>query len=146
MENISFDSGMQQYRINGGGVLRFNPGDPNLYARFLESADKIREIEQQLTDRAEHMEQPDSGAAAVKLMAQADKEMKEVLRWVFGGENDFDQLLGGINLLAVAGNGERVITNLFAALEPVLVAGAEKCARDLEQAAVEQANARREAQ
>ena len=44
MENISFDSGMQQYRINGGGVLRFNPGDPNLYARFLESADKIREI------------------------------------------------------------------------------------------------------
>ena len=30
MEKIQFDSGMKEYRINGKGVLRFNPADPNL--------------------------------------------------------------------------------------------------------------------
>ena len=50
---------------------------------------------------------------------------------MFGGDNDFHKLLGGVNLLAVADNGERVVTNLFAALEPVLVDGAKRCAADL---------------
>ena len=36
-----------------------------------------------------------------------------------------------MNLLAVADNGERVITNLFTALEPVLVEGAKRCAGEL---------------
>jgi hypothetical protein len=54
--------------------------------------------------------------------------MKHILGWVFGESNDFHKLLGGVNLLAVADNGERVVTNLFAALEPVLVEGAKRCA------------------
>ena len=41
---------------------------------------------------------------------------------------DFQKILSGVNLLAVADNGERVVTNLFAALEPVLVEGAKRCA------------------
>ena len=41
MEKISFDSGVKSYKINGTGVLRFNPGDPNVYARFLQAADKL---------------------------------------------------------------------------------------------------------
>ena len=144
MENISFDSGIRQYRINDAGILRFNPGDPNVYARFLEAVEKIQALEDTLVKDAEGVE--DSGTAVVKLMAQADKKMKEILGWVFGPENDFEQLLEGVNLLAVAANGERVVTNLFAALEPVLVAGAEQCARDMGQAAVEKANARRASQ
>ena len=62
------------------------------------------------------------------LMTKADEKMKGILNWVFGGENDFQQLLNGVNLLAVADNGERVVTNLFGALEPVLVEGAKRCA------------------
>ena len=54
--------------------------------------------------------------------------MKAILNWVFGGSNDFQKLLVGINLLAVAEKGERVVTNLFAALEPVLIEGAKLCA------------------
>lgn len=124
MEKIQFDSGIRSYRINGGGILRFNPGDPNLYARFLEAVDKLRAVEQELTRQAENVQ----GAEIVKLMTQADEKMKDILNWVFGADNDFRQLLNGVNLLAVADNGERVVTNLFAALEPVLVEGAKRCA------------------
>ena len=42
MEKIQFDSGVRSYRINGGGILRFNPGDPNLYSRFLEAGEKLQ--------------------------------------------------------------------------------------------------------
>ena len=143
MEKIQFDSGMKEYRINGEGVLKFNPGDPNVYARFLEAAQKIRELEQELAEQAKALEGQENGAQVVQLMAQADKQMKEVLGWVFGNGNDFDKILGGVNLLAVAGNGERVVTNLFGALQPILVAGAEVCAREKTAAAVAKANARR---
>lgn len=124
MEKIQFDSGIRSYRINGAGILRFNPGDPNLYSRFLEAVEKLKEVEAELTRQAEAAE----GAQVVKLMKQADEKMKEILSWVFGPDNDFHALLGGVNLLAIADNGERVVTNLFAALEPVLVEGAKRCA------------------
>ena len=124
MEKIQFDSGVRSYRINGGGILRFNPGDPNLYSRFLEAVEKLQEAESELTRQAETARAEDM----VKLMTQADEKMKNILGWVFGESNDFHKLLGGVNLLAVADNGERVVTNLFAALEPVLVEGAKRCA------------------
>ena len=124
MEKIQFDSGVRSYRINGGGILRFNPGDPNLYSRFLEAVEKLKEVEAELTSRAEE----NSGEEIVKLMQQTDEKMKGILGWVFGPENDFQKILGGVNLLAIADNGERVVTNFFAALEPVLVEGAKRCA------------------
>lgn len=127
MEKIQFDSGIRSYRINGEGILRFHPGDPNLYARFLEAVEKLKAVEEELTRQAENAE----GADIVKLMTRADEQMKGILNWVFGAENDFHKLLGGVNLLAVAENGERVVTNLFAALEPVLVEGAKRCAGDV---------------
>ena len=126
MEKIQFDSGVRSYRINGGEVLRFNPCDPNLYARFLESVEKLKTVERELTGQA--VPEAAQGTDIVKLMTQADGEMKTILNWVFGGENDFHKILNGVNLLAVAENGERVVTNLFAALEPILVEGAKRCA------------------
>ena len=138
MEKIQFDSGMKRYRINGGGVLQFNPADPNLYARFMGMTRKLDEIQKRL-------EQEETGDG-LQLLQQADKEMKQLLGWVFGAHNDFDSLLGGVSLLAVASNGQWVITNLLAALEPVLEAGAESCARIQVQQAVEKANKRREGQ
>lgn len=123
MEKIQFDVGQRSYRINGGGILRFNPGDPNLYARFLEAVPKLQAVEEELVQQAETLQ----GEDIVKLMQQADEKMKGILNWVFSG-NDFHGLLSGVNLLAVADNGERVVTNLFAALEPVLTEGAKRCA------------------
>jgi len=145
MKKIQFDTGIQEFKL-GGGVLRFNPSDPNVYARFLEAAQKIKGLEQDLAAKAQSLEGQDSGSAALQLMQSADKQMKDLLGWVFGPENDFDKLLGGVNLLAVAGNGERVVTNLFLALQPVLVAGAESCAKEKTEAAVAKAKARRAGQ
>lgn len=141
MEKIQFDSGIRSYRINGGGVLRFHPGDPNVYTRFLEAVDRLRQVEKNLTQ-----EQTDSPEALLQCMTRADREMKQILNWVFGGDNDFHQLLGGVNLLAVAENGERVVTNLFTALEPVLLEGAKHCALQQTQAAQQKAQVRRSSQ
>ena len=124
MEKIQFDVGQRAYCINGAGTLRFNPCDPNVYNRFLEAAPKLQAVEEELTRQAEEMQDGD----IVKALAAADEKMKGILNWVFGGDNDFHKLLGGINLLAVAENGERVVTNLFVALEPVMIDGAKRCA------------------
>ena len=124
MKRIKLDSGLEELAI-GDGILRFNPRDPNLYVRFEQAVQKLEETEKELVEKA-----PESGMEAAKLLHTADEKMKEILGWVFGPGNDFHQILGGVNLLAVAKNGERVVTNLFAALEPVLVEGAKACARE----------------
>lgn len=142
MEKISFDSGIKSYKINGNGVLRFNPSDPNVYARFMEAADQLQGIEQTLVDEAKTLPEAD-GAGVVRLLNKADREMKQILSRVFGGENDFDKILQGVNLLAVADNGQRVVTNLLTALQPILVAGAERCAQEKVTDAVNKAKARR---
>ena len=72
-------------------------------------------------------------------MRDADRDTKKILSEVFGADNDFDKILGGVNMLAVAGNGERVITNLLAALQPIMVEGAQNCAKQQADAAVAQA-------
>ena len=138
MEKLTFDNGVKSYRINGGGVLRFNPTDPNVYARFLEGAKALQAMEAELS--------AGDGVQAVTALAEADRKMKQVLNGIFGGGNDFETLLEGVNLLAVADNGERVVTNLFAALEPILTEGARRCAEDKTAEAVQRANARRAAQ
>ena len=141
MEKLQFDSGVKSYRMNGGGVLRFHPGDPNLYSRFLEAVDKFRALEQELAQSCAQEE-----ADILRVLEEADEKMKKLLNWIFGGDNDFQKLLEGVNLLAVADNGERVITNLLQALEPVLLDGAKRCAGQQAKAAVEKASARRNQQ
>lgn len=143
MEKIQFDSGLKEYRINGTGVLKFNPGDPNVYARFMEAAEKLQAIEKSLETQARKMEGEDQSQQAMKLLVLADRKMKDVLGWVFGNGNDFDKILGGVNLLAVCENGERVVTNLFEALQPILLAGAQAIANEEAAAAVKKAKQRR---
>lgn len=146
MEKIQFDSGIREYRINGGAVLRFNPADPNVYERFLTAAEKIRALEAELVEQAKGISQETAGEAVIRIMADADRKIKKELNTVFGQGNDFEALLEGVNLLAVGGNGERVVTNLFAALQPILEEGARLCAREKTAQAVRKAKKRRAAQ
>lgn len=138
MEKITFDSGIREFELNGRGVLRFNPSDPNVYARLMDALDEIKAVEGDLVEQAKVIQQ-DDGAAVLRLMAQADKRVKKILGEVFGPENDFDDILGGVNVMAVCGNGERAITNLMNALIPIIQAGAEQCARQQADKAVEEA-------
>lgn len=124
MEKLKFDSGIKCYRL-GSGVLRCNPTDPNLYARFLQALQEVTAMEEELTAQAKDV----SGEGVIRLLSDADARIKDILNRVFGLDNDFSKILEGVNLMAVGSNGERLITNLFAALEPVLTEGAMACAR-----------------
>ena len=101
MEKLSFDTGIREYDVNGNGMLRFNPSDPNVYERFFNAADEIQKIERELIAEAsapgaDGTAQQD-GAAAIRLAAEADRRVKAQLNAVFGAQNDFDTLLGAIN-------------------------------------------------
>lgn len=142
MEKLIFDNGIKEYEVNGSGVLRFNPGDPNVYARFMEATDRIQTVEKDMENQGKDLAESD-GAGVLKLLTEADRQIKEILGWVFGKGNDFDEILGGVNLMAVAINGERVITNLLNSLLPIIEQGASDCAKQQIGDAVQQAKQNR---
>ena len=123
MKKITFDTGIEKFQLPGG-VLRFNPADPGVYARFAESCELLRQLEQDMA-----AELSAGNADVLAIMARVDKTVKESLGRVFGPGNDMDALLGGVNLLATAADGRPVIEHFLQALEPVLLDGAKRCAR-----------------
>lgn len=129
MEQLIFDSGIKEYQINGKGVLRFNPSDPNVYARFVELTPKINEIEKEMNQKAANIDRENekAGEKTLGIMRETDRKIKDVLNQIFGVENDFDKILEGVNLMAVATDGNRVIVNLMNALQPIMEAGAKSC-------------------
>lgn len=127
MEQLIFDSGLKEYQMPGG-ILRFNPADPNVYDRFFQAVDKIKAVEQEQMAKATILEKKKPGNMAeetLKILRETDKKMKRILNEVFANDNDFERLVQGVNLMAVGGNGERVITNLLEALMPIMEQGAK---------------------
>ena len=147
MEKLIFDNGMREFQINNNGVLRFNPADPNVYARFMESAEKFKSVESELLAKAKELIPAEtetmSGATVIRLMAEADKEIKGILTYIFGTENDFEEIFAGVNLMAVSSNGERILTNFMNALLPIVQEGAERCAKQQIGNAVQKAEGNR---
>lgn len=152
MKTLNFETGVAEYKVNGKGVLRMNPGDPNLYARFFDAQDKLLEIEKDLEEQGRSLpdlpenateeKMAEIGESRVRFLQDADRKVKALLNQVFPG-NDFEALFGGVNVMAVTSNGERVITNFLAALLPILSAGVDACAENKTTAAVEQARINR---
>lgn len=142
MNELHVDLGVEEYAL-GSGVLRFNPADPNLYARFLELEPQLQRMQEELNRGSEEAK---DALAVLKLLEETDRQFKDLLTRVFGTENDFSRLLQGVNLLAVAANGSTVAENLLGALEPVLTQGAERFVTAQTQTAVEKARLRRENQ
>ena len=122
MENL-LDIGVEEFHIGGGGVLRFHPGDPNLYARFLQAEAEFTKLEKEFSAPGK------TGEEVLAQMEAADQKIKQMLNGVFGGENDFHKALGGVNLLAVGSDGRNVAQRLFDALEKILTQGAKRFAR-----------------
>ena len=137
MEKITFDTGIKIYQINDSGVLKFNPSDPNLYKRF---KDLRVEIEQIQKDYNEHSKKTENGEDAIDLLAEYDDRVKKSLSHVFGEENDFDRILGGANVMAVASNGELVITNFLDAMLPIVEEGVKTYAKMEAQKAIQETN------
>ena len=123
---ITFDSGVKQYEINGRALMRFNPSDPALYKRFKEMADYLSSLEKEV---AEKSETATNGMDIVGLMAEYDGKVKEKLRYVFGQENDFDKIFDGSNVMALASNGEMIITNFLDGIRPIIESGIKEYAK-----------------
>ena len=128
MQKLNFDIGLKEYEI-GGGILRFNPGDPNIYAKFAEAGKRLSAVEQKMITKAKNAGSESPGKVMLDLMKEADKEVKEILAWVFGTHNDFDAIFCGANVMGIGSNGERIITNFIHTIQPILEAGAKKCAK-----------------
>lgn len=122
MEQLNLDTGVRTFAIAGGGALRFNPADPNLYGRFAQGAEQLQALERELTEKGAGL----AGEEMIDLFREADEKIKSLLNEIFGGDNDFHKALGGVSLLAVGANGKTVAQNLFAALGSILEEGAQK--------------------
>ena len=135
MEIITFDTGIKTYQINDSGVLKFNPSDPNLYKRFKDLRVEIEQIQKDYNERSKTTEED-----AIDLLAEYDARVKKSLSHVFGEENDFDSILGGANVMAVASNGELVITNFLDAMLPIVEEGVKTYAKMEAQKAIQETN------
>ena len=143
---LMLDDGILELDINGRGLLRFNPSDFNLYERFCRLAKELPEIEKQYVAEVEEQGEADGLELAGRELARAkeiDADIKRRLSDVFGKENDFDQMMGGVNLMAFGKNGERVITNLLNALTPYLTDGINSHMQGAAAKAVAEAKAER---
>ena len=47
MKTIKLDTGVEQFKLPGG-VLRFNPADPNVYVRFQQALESLQQLEQDM--------------------------------------------------------------------------------------------------
>ena len=138
MKKLLIDDGLEEYQlVEGGELLRFNPKDQNVYARFMDSVEKIKAMENNMAAKYNGIDRSkqDSGEKTLMLLRETDSKIKEVLNQVFGHGNDFDKILRGVNLLAIGSNGKRVIHNLMDALVPVMETGARECVRSEVEAA-----------
>ena len=125
-EKLIFDTGIKEFDVNGNGLLRFNPSDPNLYNRFMSVHSEIEAIESDIQQRrTEEL----TSEAVLEMMADYDRRVKEKLSYVFGPENDFDKLLGGVNLMAMTTSGNLVVTNLLNAIYPIIEDGVKQYAK-----------------
>lgn len=124
MEILSLDLGIKEYRLTENGILRFNPSDPNVYNRFLDAEKDIRAVEQEAAGKA-NADGSNIGETAIRIMAEADSKIKDILNRIYGHGNDFHSILEGVNVLAVGSNGNRIISNLLEALTPIMEQGAK---------------------
>ena len=123
MENLMIDLGAVEYRIPGGGSVRFNPTDPNVYSRFLGLEEELAVLQKNIQQEAKLCS---SGSQVLQMLESADKALKASLNRVFPG-NNFHEALGCVNLLAQAGD-KTVAESLLSALEQVLSDGAKRLA------------------
>ena len=56
MKQLTIDTGVQEFEINGSGVLRFNPSDPNVYNRFFAAETTLTELDAEAQKRMEQMQ------------------------------------------------------------------------------------------
>ena len=142
---LNIDTGVEEFRVNGRGVLRFNPADPNLYHRFFAAGAELDGYDAALTKALAALDgdEQQRAAAGLALLNEYDGKIKKLLTGIFGAENDFDAILGGVTLAGGGANGKRGVQNLLEARTPSLREGAERRLTAAADAAAARADAAR---
>ena len=155
MERLVVNTGLKEYEVENElgeilGVLRFNPTDQNLYARFVDLYSEIPELSKQYeetinrfapkADEAEGLETdeeleseedteeeglPEGTEEIAVAVKEFDTDIKDRMSYVFGRGNDFNAMLSGVSVLALNDTGSSALENLLDTLLPVIVTSSE---------------------
>lgn len=128
MEKLTFDTGVKEYEVNGRTILRFNPSDPNVYARLLKATDEIRSVENEYLDKLKYSRETqrkrEFAKSATQALSEADTKVKDILSNVFGLNNNFHKIFDGVNIVALRRDGEsRVLDAFLEAVMPIMESG-----------------------
>lgn len=111
MRELTFDSGVVSYSLNGKCEVSFNPADRAFAERFYNAVDKMGKLQDSYAKKAEEMNDP---AGAFSLARRRDEEMQNVLDGLFDAPV-CAAVFGDMSLCAFA-NGFPVWLNLMLAI------------------------------
>jgi len=146
-KDLSFSTGIVEYTLNGE-PFRVNMTDDNLYHRFLQLENVIEGVKAEFMERTKGLdvkldltgfpktdddridvsalteEQVDAvmgrTEALISTSYDIDQRVKQELAKVFGEDNDFDAIFQGANVMAFDADGNRIISNFFNAITPII--------------------------
>lgn len=82
---LNIDTGVEEFRVNGRGVLRFNPADPNLYHRFFAAGAELDGYDAALTKALAALDgdeqQRRGGAGPAERVRRQDQEAADRHLW-----------------------------------------------------------------
>lgn len=111
MKELSFETGLVSYTVNGGRELSFNPTDPAFIERLFAAFNSLDE--RQEAYRAEMEAAPDN-LSAFELARRMDGEMRVLIDGALG-EGLSEDVFGDMNVYALA-DGMPVWANLLLAV------------------------------
>lgn len=112
MQSINFSTGFKEYAVNGdeNNVIRVNVSDLNMLKRYEDAQVKINA----LTDKFKDIDKP-----TPEQLVEADKEVRELLNYVFGGDV-CTPAFGNTNCLSPVSNGMFLFEAFMDAFIPLI--------------------------
>lgn len=104
---LNFDTGVVEYEVNGGAVIRFNPADTELVKKLHNLFEKLGETQEE-----------QAGEDVFKTLDEKDAAMRRDIDGVFG-EGTSAAVFGGLGLYALAGGLPLWANFLLAVLDEV---------------------------
>lgn len=115
MRELTFESGVVSYSLNGKCEIRFNPADEMFFNRFFDALDQLTKIQEEYGKRPAS----DTPAERFEAARARDKAMQDIIDGLFNApvcDNAFD----GVSVCAFA-DGLPVWMNLmFAVMDEIL--------------------------
>ena len=111
MAEIVFETGVQEFKVNGGRNIRFNPVDSGFAETLYSLIAKVTDIDD---ERRKRTEKNQDYAKIFDYNRAADNRMREAVDSVFG-ENFCKDVFGDIRLTAIA-DGLSVVENFLLAV------------------------------